>query len=115
VLDAGTFTRSRRLIEHMCQLDLDARTLRRQIVEELRQVVAFQAHAWLLTDPVTAVGAAPVADVPWMRELPRQIRLKYCTGVNWWTALGATPVALLYEASAGDLAQSLVWRDLLVR
>jgi DNA-binding CsgD family transcriptional regulator len=48
-----------------------------------------------------------------MAELPRQIRLKYCTAVNRWTALGARPVALLHEATGGDLAQSLIWRELL--
>ena len=78
-------------------------------------MVPFEAHAWLLTDPATAVGAAPVAAVPWMHELPSQIRMKYCTGVNRWTTLGERPVSLLHEATAGDLAQSLVWRDLLVR
>ena len=112
---SGTLTQSRARIERICQLGLDARTLRRQIVEELRRVVAFKAHAWLLTDPATAVGAAPVADVPWMRELPRQIRLKYATAVNRWTSLGDTPVALLHETAAGHPAKSLVWRDLLVR
>lgn len=78
-------------------------------------MIPFDAHAWLLTDPATAVGAAPVAHVPWMHELPTQIRLKYCSRVNRWTALGDPPVALLHEATAGDLAQSLVWRELLVR
>ncbi len=115
VSDLGSFRQARVRIERICQLGHDARTLRRQIVEELRRVVAFDAHAWLLTDPATAVGAAPVADVPWMRELPRQIRLKYATRVNRWTALGDAPVALLHETTAGDPAQSLVWRDLLVR
>lgn len=115
VSDAGTLTRSRARIERLCELEPDARTLRRQVLEELRRVVAYDAHAWLLTDPATAVGAAPVADVPWMGELPTQIRLKYGTAVNRWTALGETSVALLNEATAGDLAQSLVWRDLLVR
>ena len=95
----GTLTQSRARIERICQLGLDARTLRRQIVDELRRVVAFEAHAWLLTDPATAVGAAPVAEVPWMRELPRQIRLKYATRVNRWTGLGDTPVALLHETT----------------
>ncbi|HEV2774414.1 MAG TPA: helix-turn-helix transcriptional regulator [Solirubrobacteraceae bacterium] len=99
----------------MCQLGLDARMLRRQIIEELRRVVTFEAHAWLLTDPATAVGAAPVAEVPWMRELPHQIRLKYATRINRWTTLGNTPAALLYESTAGAPAQSLVWRELLVR
>lgn len=115
MVDTGILLRSRRRIERLCDLGLDARSLRRQVVEELRGVVAFDAHAWLLTDPVTAVGAAPVADVPWMGELPDQIRLKYGTRVNRWTALDGAAVALLAEATAGDLARSVVWRDLLVR
>jgi DNA-binding CsgD family transcriptional regulator len=119
VSDVVRFPRSRALIERICDsaadAGTDARTLRSQILEELRRAVRFDAHAWLLTDPQTAVGAAPVADVPWMAELPRQIRLKYATAVNRWTALGDSPVALLHEATGGDLAQSLVWRDLLAR
>jgi DNA-binding CsgD family transcriptional regulator len=113
--DAGRLQRSRERIEDICQLGLDARALRRQIIEELREALGFAAHAWLLTDPVTAVGAAPVADVPWMRELPQQIRLKYATRTNRWTTLGDPPVARLHEATGGDLAQSEVWRDLLFR
>lgn len=115
VADGGSLTRSRQRIERMCQSELDARALRRKVVEELAAVVGFDAHAWLLTDPLTAVGAAPVADVPWMRELPTQIRLKYATAVNRWTSLGDRRVALLHEATGGDLARSLVWRDLLTR
>ena len=115
VSDHGTLTRARARIERACELQSDARTLRRQVLDEVKRVVAFDAYAWLLTDPTTAVGAAPVADVPWMRELPMQIRLKYATAVNRWTALGESSVALLHEATAGDLAQSVVWRDLLVR
>lgn len=99
----------------MCQSAADARTLRLQVVEELRRVVGFDAYAWLLTDPATAVGASPLADVPWLPELSRQIRLKYLTRVNRWTLLGGSSVALLRQATGGDLAQSLVWRDLLIR
>jgi DNA-binding CsgD family transcriptional regulator len=119
VSDGFGFTRSRARIERICDRALDAgsdaRAFRLQILEELRQAVPFDAYAWLLTDPETAVGASPVADVPWMAELPRQIGLKYCTAVNRWTALGDCPVALLHETTAGDLAQSLVWRELLAR
>jgi DNA-binding CsgD family transcriptional regulator len=96
----------------MCQSANDARTLRLQVIEELRRVVGFDAYAWLLTDPATAVGVSPLADVPWLPELPEQIRLKYLTRVNRWTLL-SSPVALLRQATGGDLAQSLVWRDLL--
>jgi DNA-binding CsgD family transcriptional regulator len=113
------FARSRGRIERICDhavdAGADARAFRLQILEELRRTVRFDAYAWLLTDPMTAVGAAPVADVPWIAELPRQIGLKYCTTVNRWTALGACPVALLDEATGGDLAQSLIWRELLAR
>jgi DNA-binding CsgD family transcriptional regulator len=112
---AARLQRSREHIEDLCRLGLDDRALRRQIIEALRQALGFAAHAWLLTDPVTAVGAAPVADVPWIRELPSQIRLKYATRVNRWTTLGEPPVARLHDATGGDLAQSEVWRDLLVR
>jgi DNA-binding CsgD family transcriptional regulator len=99
----------------MCQSAPEARTLRLQVIDELRRVVGFDAYAWLLTDPATSVGAAPLADVPWLPELPRQIRLKYLTPVNRWTALGGASVALLRESTGGDLSQSLLWADLLVR
>lgn len=93
----------------------DARALRVAVLEQLHAAISFDAHAWLLTDPVTEVGTAPVADVPWLPELPRQIRLKYLTGVNRWTTLRDRAVGLLAEDTAGDLGSSLVWRELLVQ
>jgi hypothetical protein len=69
-----------------------ARSLRLAVLDELRRAVGFDAYAWLLTDPETEVGAAPLADVPCLPELPRLIRLKYLTDVNRWTALEG-PVA----------------------
>ena len=105
--------RSRERIGRTCQLALDARALRRAVLPELRRVVGFDAYAWLLTDPATAVGASPLAEVPWLPELPAQIRLKYLTPLNRWTTLTGSPVGLLDEATGGDLGQSLVWRELL--
>ncbi len=77
-------------------------------------MVDFDAFAWLLTDPETEVGSAPLADVPCLQELPRLIRLKYLTPVNRWTHLEA-PVALLSASTVGRLERSLVWRDMLSR
>ena len=51
------------------------------------EVIDFDAYVWLLTDPVTAVGVAPLADVPCLPELPALIRAKYATPVNRWTVL----------------------------
>lgn len=110
-------TRSRvtERVERICADEPDARTLRLRVLEVLRDAVAFDAFVWLVTDPVTAVGSAPVADVPCLSELPRLIRLKYLTSVNRWTALArrADPVALLDRETRGDRSRSLVWRELL--
>lgn len=105
---------SARVLE-ICRSAVDERTLRRRVVEELHRSVGFDSYAWLLTDPATSVGASPLADVAWIQDLPRQIDLKYRTRVNRWTDLDDTAVALLDEVTGGDLAQSLVWRELLVR
>jgi DNA-binding CsgD family transcriptional regulator len=91
----------------------DARTLRIEVLEQLRSPLGFDGYAWLLTDPVTEVGTAPVADVPWLAELPRQIRLKYLTGLNRWTSLHERAVGLLAQDTGGELGRSLVWQDLL--
>jgi DNA-binding CsgD family transcriptional regulator len=98
----------------LCDAGHDTRTVRLELLGEIRRVVGFDAYAWLVTDPQTSVGCAPLADVPCLPELPRLIRLKYLTTINRWTAL-RTRVALLAEATGGDLSRSLLWRDLLCR
>ena len=95
----------------------DAMSLRRQVLDILREVIDFDAYVWLLTDPVTAVGSAPLADVPCLPELPALIKAKYATPVNRWTALQQHPSATgrLHDATGGDLSRSLVWREVMSR
>ena len=112
---ATASARAKARVLEICGSVDDDRVLRRQVLNELGSVVGFDAYAWLLTDPVTSVGVSPLAEVAWLQDLPRQIELKYRTSINRWTDLDETPVALLAEATGGDLAQSLVWRELLVR
>ncbi|HET7718743.1 MAG TPA: helix-turn-helix transcriptional regulator [Acidimicrobiales bacterium] len=92
----------------VCHQHDDARELRLALLDELRAAVGYDAYSWLLTDPETEVGCAPLADVPCLPELPRLIRLKYLTPVNRWTRLEA-PVALL----GARRDHSLVWREML--
>lgn len=99
----------------VCAQHQDSRSLRLALLDELTDVLGgFDAYAWLLTDPVTEVGGSPLADVPWLEALPRQILLKYLTPLNRWTGLAEPPVACLHAVTGGHLDQSLVWRDLLV-
>ena len=86
---------------------LDDRDLRRQVLTVLGEVVSFDFFAWLLTDPVTMVGAAPLAEVPRVSELPDLIKAKYATPVNRWTVL------LRQDSPAGLLCGAPVasWRE----
>jgi DNA-binding NarL/FixJ family response regulator len=109
---AISYARAADRIARLCKEHHDARVLRLAVLDEIRQVAGFDAYSWLLTDPETEVGAAPLADVPCLPELPRLIRLKYLTAVNRWTQLEA-PVALLSVATDNQLDRSLVWREML--
>jgi DNA-binding CsgD family transcriptional regulator len=116
---AGTWARTR-AFERIAALDaagLEDRDLRQHVLAILSEVIDFDAYVWLLTDPVTAVGAAPLAEVPCITELPALIKAKYATTVNRWTALQgqASPAGLLTETAGGDLARSRVWREVMSR
>jgi DNA-binding CsgD family transcriptional regulator len=113
--DPQVQARSVHHIRRLCEAATDSRTLRAQVLDEIATVVGFDAYAWPLTDPQTAVGSAPLADVPCLPELPQLIRLKYLTPVNRWTTMLDSPVASLRAATGGDLSRSLLWRDLLSR
>jgi hypothetical protein len=103
-------TRAHERIVALGEAGLDDSDLRRQILTVLGEVIAFDFFAWLLTDPVTAVGAAPLAEVPRASDLPALIKAKYATSVNRWTILlrQSPPVRLLSEATGGELARSRV-------
>jgi DNA-binding CsgD family transcriptional regulator len=110
-------TRARERIEIISTAAKDAGTLRQDALDALGHVLAFDAYVWLLTDPVTAVGAAPFADVPCLPELPGLIKAKYATPVNRWTELRCrpSPVGLLHDALGGQLRRSHLWQTVLSR
>jgi DNA-binding CsgD family transcriptional regulator len=117
VASARTGAAARERIETICATVRDAGHLRRDVLSELRGAVAFDSCVWLLTDPVSAVGAAPLAEVPCLPELPALIRSKYATPVNRWTELqrASQPVGLLAGSVGGRLDRSRVWREVMSR
>ena len=111
VSTAGYEAARSRVLE-VCREVADDRTLRVEVVGAVRRVVGFDAYAWLLTDPETSVGSSPLADVPFLADLPRAIGLKYLTPINRWNQL-VEPVSLLSDATGGELSRSLMWSELL--
>jgi DNA-binding CsgD family transcriptional regulator len=69
----------------------DDRRLRRAVVEQVRRAVRFDAFAWLLTDPDTTVGTAPLAEVPCLNQLSRLVALRYTSGRRWTVAEPGVP------------------------
>jgi Methyltransferase domain len=77
VASSVAYSRARERVCRICDSAGDTRTLRLDLLDAIRRVVGFDAYAWLVTDPETSVGCAPLADVPLLPELPQLIRLKY--------------------------------------
>ncbi|MEY2416149.1 MAG: hypothetical protein QOH53_1483 [Ilumatobacteraceae bacterium] len=100
-------------IAKICGRGLDGRALRIELLQEIRSAVTFDAYVWVLTDPETCVGSAPLADGPTLADIPRLIRLKYLTAVNRWTTLPTNTATSLLEGTAHEPSKSLVWRELL--
>ncbi len=122
-LDSVTSTwahrRAHAQIEDLARQSLDSVALRGALLGVLAEALEFDGYVWVLTDPVTSVGAAPLADVPGLplTKLALLIRAKYATTENRWTVLlrGPSPVGLLSTASESDPERRSEWRDLLDR
>jgi DNA-binding CsgD family transcriptional regulator len=101
-----------RTVEQISRQAVDDRALRALVLDAVRREVGFDAYAWVITDPGTAVGSSPLAEIPDMTQLPRLVRAKYLTEVNRWTGLEDRFVSLR-DTTDGDLERSLVWREVL--
>lgn len=84
-------------------------------LELLAGVVHFDYYAWPLTDPEHWTGIRPLARPPDPAAVPMQIRWKYLSATNRWTALGAgpRPVASLLQVTGGKPERSELWSRVL--
>jgi DNA-binding CsgD family transcriptional regulator len=103
-----------RAVDRVGAEELGDRELRAALIAEIRRVVPFEWFAWPVTDPLTEVGTAPLADAPVLRDVPGLIRAKYLTDVNRWTSM-SDAVTTLVGACDGQLDRSLLWREWLSR
>lgn len=94
----------------------DPLTLRQEIVALLRRAVPFDAWCWALTDPDSRLVSSGTGDSPAASDLGRFLALEY--GGDALDRLptvadGAGPaMAVLSDATAGDLCRSARWREL---
>ena len=104
-------------VERLGGAGLTAKAYRERVLAELRSVLPFDGHVWLLTDPITRIGTSPLADVPGLAwpDLPRLGRLRYLTAVHRWDRLmdEGRYAATLRSATGDDPSVSLLWRECL--
>lgn len=111
-MKAAAAERVRDWVTRTCTLPRSDRELRAQVLEQLRDVIDFAYYVWLLTDPVTWVGTAPLASVPDLESLPLLIRLKYQAAPSRWTALPSGRCVAL-SAAVTDSPRPGSWQGLL--
>lgn len=102
-------------MERLCREPLTAKVLREECLAVLRRAVPFDAHIWLLTDPVTHVGTSPHAQVPMVpwAQLPRLVRDRYlATEAQWRQRLADLGVADVSSAVFEDRFGRWAWLDL---
>jgi DNA-binding CsgD family transcriptional regulator len=90
---------------------VSAKALRQGLLELVRVRIPFDGYVFPLTDPVTQVVTAPLADVPmlpWPR-LPELIRWRYLTLSMRTDRLLSSPARSL-RGSTESPGESLVWR-----
>ncbi|MFD3704836.1 response regulator transcription factor [Nocardia sp. NPDC058658] len=99
-------------IGRVCQTAHSAKRLRELVLAEIRATIPFTGHVFALTDPVTAVATAPLADVPGLDFglLPDLIRARYLTPLNRWDTVRGTGAHSLLVATEGTPDRSLLWR-----
>lgn len=98
-------------VEALGDARLDSHAYRSGVLGELSALVEHDAWVWPLADPVTTVGVAPMAQGPFVGELPALISLRYRTPVNRWTALPSNPphAVSLKQATENEPGRSALW------
>jgi DNA-binding CsgD family transcriptional regulator len=71
---SAAYAKAHEAIGRICRGGPPPRELRLEALAAIRRAVGFDAYAWLVTDPETAVGSSPLADVPSLPRLPQLIR-----------------------------------------
>jgi DNA-binding CsgD family transcriptional regulator len=108
--------RVRREIIRLCHAGLDSRTLRLEIIKQLRKVIPIDVFFFTTADPATLLFTGVVVDEILERATPQFLQNEFLQDdVNKfsWLARSATPVGGLIQATRRELEQSPRYRDIL--
>ncbi len=108
--------RVRREIIRLCHAGLDSRTLRRELIKQLRKVIPIDVFFFTTADPATLLFTGAVVDEILERATPQFLQNEFLQDdVNKfsWLARSATPIGGLIQATRSALEQSPRYRDIL--
>ncbi|RAQ94183.1 helix-turn-helix transcriptional regulator [Thermogemmatispora tikiterensis] len=108
--------RVRREIIRLCHAGLDSRTLRLELIKQLRKVIPIDVFFFTTADPATLLFTGAVVDEILERATPQFLQNEFLQDdVNKfsWLARSATPIGGLIQATRSELEQSPRYRDIL--
>jgi DNA-binding CsgD family transcriptional regulator len=101
-------------IVRLCHAGLDSTTLRREVMNEMRQVLPADAWCFPTADPATLMITGNVGEGLPAEAAPRFFEIEYSLeDFNKFAELARrpSPVGSLREATEGDLSRSARWRE----
>jgi DNA-binding CsgD family transcriptional regulator len=107
---------TRRELIRLCQAGLDSRTLRIEIIKQLRTVIPIDLSFFTTADPATLLFTGAVVDDLLMRTTSEFIENEFLqSDVNKfaWMARNNTSVMSLVQATQGELESSQRYREIL--
>lgn len=108
--------RVRREIIRLCHTGLDSRTLRLEMIKQLRKVIPIDVFFFTTADPATLLFTGAVVDEILERATPQFLENEFLQDdVNKFSQLarGATPVRSLIQATSRELEQSPRYQEIL--
>jgi DNA-binding CsgD family transcriptional regulator len=108
--------RCRERIERLSRSSLDGESIQREAIADLQRVIGFDRWCLPLADPDTLLPGLGIGDHDYGSGLPRALELEY-SGVDFAAkhdvARRPRPVSSLGAETAGDLARSPRWDEVL--
>jgi DNA-binding CsgD family transcriptional regulator len=113
---ARELSRCRERLDGLSGSSLDSESFRLEVIASLRGPIGFDRWCWPLADPETLVTSSGLAEHNYGPSVPRSLQLEYSTDLfaaKHLLAQRTHPVASLHSETAGDVARSSRWDEVL--